>query len=119
MDSGKIVRERNAFLALAVLFVICTAFILSHPHSFEHATVPDEKSYYGWARLYNQGIYHIPLYDWYGVKAGFDYHVNSSGLYYLRIEETLLQGGGGVLNLEVRVSMQDGTPLAGGGGGAD
>jgi len=108
-----LVKERYGVVSLAVIFVMCSVFILSHPHSFENATVPDERSYYGWARLYNEGIYEMPLYDWFGVQAGLDYHVNASGIHYLEIHERLIQSGGGTLSLEIRVTMQDWGGVAG------
>jgi hypothetical protein len=107
------VKERYGVVVLASVFMMCSVFILAHPHSFENATVPDEKSYYGWAKLYNEGIYEMPLYDWYGVQAGLDYYVNASGIHYLELQERLIQSGGGALSLEIRVTMQERGAVAG------
>jgi hypothetical protein len=57
------VKERYGVVSLTVNFVMCSVFTLSHAHSFENATVHDEKSHYGWPKLYNEGICGMPPYD--------------------------------------------------------
>ncbi|MFA5897063.1 MAG: hypothetical protein WC985_09220, partial [Thermoplasmata archaeon] len=81
--------------------------------------MPDEKAYYGWARLFNEGYLAVPIEDWYGIdgrapEAHADIHVNASGVHYLRLAVST-ESLNGPTRDDVRalVTWEDGTPAPG------
>lgn len=80
------IRERHAILVLIVLWIVTCAFVAAHPHSFERPTVPDERSYYGWALLYREGRVAVPLSDWFEVRLGLDVYANGTAITGLDVE---------------------------------
>ncbi len=107
--------ERKAIAALACLFAVSAAFVLVHPHSLENPTVPDERAYYGWAKLYNNGTYAVRLPDWFGIHDAVELYANATGVFYLDIARELAtrDAVGADNDLVVTVSLPDGTPMAG------
>ena len=59
----KLLSEKNCILCLITLFIITSAFILSYDYDLENPPTPDERAFYGWAKLYDKGIYKIPVED--------------------------------------------------------
>ncbi len=107
--------ERRALAALACLFVVCTAFVLIHPHSFADPTVPDEAAYYLWGAVYSNGSYAVPLAEWFGIQDSLELYENASGVYriVLSSETTTRDSVGADNDLVVTVAFQDGARIAG------
>ncbi len=105
-------RERHAILVLVVVYVATCAFVAAHPHSFERPTVPDERSYYGWALLYRGGRFAIPLSEWFEVRLGLDLYANASSISGLDMSTERAIVGGVPGPVTVRVSLE-GRPAVG------
>jgi len=107
--------ERKAVALLAALFVLCTAFVLAHPHSFAEPTVPDEGAYYLWATIYNNGSYAVPLAEWFGIQDALELCKNSTGVHFLVLshEVTTRDSVGADNDLVVTVALEDGTRIPG------
>ncbi|MFQ5838422.1 MAG: hypothetical protein ACE5HJ_06530 [Thermoplasmata archaeon] len=120
MGSRYRLTEKRCLILLLILFSLSSAFILSFHHSFENPTVPDERAYYGWARLFNRGYMAVPLEDWYGMNpqapsSRVDLMVNGTGIHFLRMESEVLNldSVGGENDISVQVMWQDGSPVPG------
>jgi len=102
-------RERDRILMLVVLYFVVAGFVLSHPHSFESPTVPDEKAYFGWAMLYLNGTIDMPVQDWFGIKADKDLLVDANGPHAIDISATVadLNGTGKKDDVTVLVKRYD------------
>ena len=95
----------------AVLFAVSAVFVLVHPHSFEHPAIPDEMAYGVWACFYKQGIWSVPLTDWYDLVGQKEIAVCRDHLYHLT---TGAEGRDGEATVQVVLSDGfDGFPAAG------
>jgi hypothetical protein len=101
-------RERRAVLALLVLYGVCSAYVAAHPHDFENPTVPDERSYYGWAVLYREGRVAVPIEEWFEVRLGLDVYGNATSVATLNVTTSRPAPDG---PLTVRASL-DGSPAS-------
>jgi len=100
--------ENKAIALLALLFIVATAFVLSHHHSYDNPINPDEAAYHGWAKLYGDGQWSIPISDWYGVQAMKEVLVENGTVRYLSTSASGSEG-----NAQVAVTLNDGTPASG------
>lgn len=112
--------EKKGLILLLVLFIFCSAFVLSFHHSFKTPTVPDEKAYYMWAKLYNQGYMAVPLEDWFGMdpqppSSRVTVNANSTGIHFiLLVTEVLdIDSFRGENDLRVSVTWENGSPISG------
>ena len=104
-------RERQAVLVLLLAYLAATAFVASHPHDFENPTVPDERSYYGWALLYRNGSVAVPIDEWFEVRLGLDVYANATALAWLNVTASRDGSSGASGPLVVRVTF-GGEPAA-------
>lgn len=112
--------EGRCLVLLLALFILSSAFILSFHHSLDNPTVPDEKAYYGWAKLFNRGYIAVPLEDWYGMNlqspfSRIDLLVNRTGIHFLQIQSEVLSldSNGSENDIRVLVIWELGSPVAG------
>lgn len=102
-------RERDRIVILVILYFIVAGFVLSHPHSLERPTIPDEKAYYGWAFIYLNGSLDMPVQDWFGVKADKDMLIDVTGPHAIDISAKVadLNGTGKNDDVTVKVTRYD------------
>lgn len=107
----RFVTERNCLLALLLLFILVSAYILQFPHYFKiegdnkRPTCPDEDAYYFWALMYNQGKYALPPQDWYGGRGAFEFKVTDNGTFAISLEITSLGFETDKENIELSVHL--------------
>ncbi|MEM2900741.1 MAG: hypothetical protein QXT63_08105, partial [Thermoplasmata archaeon] len=56
--------EKRCLALIFLLFLSVSIIAKSFPHSFEHATIPDERVFYTWAKIYDSGKIVVPIQDW-------------------------------------------------------
>lgn len=107
------ITERNCTIALLLLFILVSAYILQFPHYFtdegnnKRPTCPDEDAYYFWGLLYNRGKYAVPIQDWYGGKGAFEFKVRENGTFAISLAITSLGFETDVENIEVSVRLHN------------
>jgi hypothetical protein len=56
--------EKRCLAIIFLMFLFVSIVAKSFPHSFEHATIPDERVFYTWAKFYDSGKIVVPIQDW-------------------------------------------------------
>lgn len=120
MGLPSLLGKRRDFVLLLVLFLVCSAVVLSFHHSFERPTIPDEAAYYGWAQLFNRGYLAVPLQDWTGLNerapsSRIQLFANASGVHFLRIRADVasLDAIGAANDVSVSVTWETAAPVPG------
>ena len=97
--------EKRCLTAIFLLFLFVSILAKSFPHSFEHATIPDERVFYTWAKFYGEGKVIVPIEDW-----PYDHPVELS-FFVGEKNETLIVNARLGDFLEVFVENADGIPI--------